>query len=116
MMLYIGPDSMMPTWKDWKDFVAHNKWFFGKGEKPQFDRWTYWEKFDYFAVFWGVAVIGGTGLLLWYPAFFTRFVPRCVVNVATSIQSEELSMQSASAGARESRGASNSSHENVLHR
>jgi hypothetical protein len=36
-----GPDSMMPTWQDWKDFVAHNKWFFGKGPKPQFDRWTY---------------------------------------------------------------------------
>jgi hypothetical protein len=57
-----GPDSMMPTWKDWKDFVAHNKWFFGKGDRPQFDRWTYWEKFDYFAVFWGVAIIG-TSLL-----------------------------------------------------
>ncbi|MDD1649709.1 MAG: cytochrome c3 family protein, partial [Methylococcaceae bacterium] len=52
-----GPDSMMPTLQDWRDFVGHNKWFFGKGPKPQFDRWTYWEKFDYFAVFWGVAII-----------------------------------------------------------
>jgi hypothetical protein len=22
------------------------------------DRWAYWEKFDYLAVFWGVAMIG----------------------------------------------------------
>ena len=29
-----GPDSMMPTVQDWKDFVAHNKWFFGKGPTP----------------------------------------------------------------------------------
>jgi cytochrome b subunit of formate dehydrogenase len=84
-----GPDSMLPTWQDWKDFVAHNKWFFGKGEKPQFDRWTYWEKFDYFAVFWGVAIIGTSGLIMWYPAFFTRFLPGWIINVALIIHSDE---------------------------
>ncbi len=84
-----GPDSMMPTVKDWKDFVAHNKWFFGKGEKPTFDRWTYWEKFDYFAVFWGVAIIGSSGLILWFPAFFTRFMPGWVINIAHIIHSDE---------------------------
>ena len=55
---------MVPSLQDWRDFIAHQKWFFGHGPKPQFDRWTYWEKFDYFAVFWGVAVIGLSGLLL----------------------------------------------------
>ncbi len=84
-----GPDSMLPTWKDWTDFVAHNKWFFGQGEKPQFDRWTYWEKFDYFAVFWGVAIIGTSGLILWFPAFFTRFMPGWVINIAHIIHSDE---------------------------
>jgi cytochrome b subunit of formate dehydrogenase len=84
-----GPDSMMPTWKDWTDFVAHNKWFFGKGEKPSFDRWTYWEKFDYFAVFWGVFIIGSSGLILWFPAFFTQFMPGWSINVAHIIHSDE---------------------------
>jgi cytochrome b subunit of formate dehydrogenase len=84
-----GPDSMMPTWKDWTDFVAHNKWFFGKGEKPSFDRWTYWEKFDYFAVFWGVFIIGSSGLILWFPAFFTQFMPGWTINVAHIIHSDE---------------------------
>jgi cytochrome b subunit of formate dehydrogenase len=84
-----GPDSMMPSWKDWTDFVAHNKWFFGKGEKPQFDRWTYWEKFDYFAVFWGVAIIGSSGLILWFPVFFTQWLPGWVINVAMIIHSDE---------------------------
>ena len=84
-----GPDSMLPSWKDWTDFVAHNKWFFGKGAKPQFDRWTYWEKFDYFAVFWGVAIIGSSGLILWFPAFFTRFLPGWVINIAQIIHSDE---------------------------
>jgi cytochrome b subunit of formate dehydrogenase len=84
-----GPDSMLPTWKDWKDFVAHNKWFFGKGGKPQFDRWTYWEKFDYFAVFWGVAIIGTSGLIMWFPEFFTKFLPGWVINIALIIHSDE---------------------------
>jgi cytochrome b subunit of formate dehydrogenase len=84
-----GPDSMMPTWQDWRDFVAHNKWFFGKGEKPQFDRWTYWEKFDYFAVFWGVAIIGSSGLILWFPETFTRHLPGWIINIAHIIHSDE---------------------------
>ncbi len=84
-----GPDSMMPTLQDWRDFLAHNKWFFGKGPKPQFDRWTYWEKFDYFAVFWGVFIIGLSGLVMWFPEFFTRFLPGWIINVALIIHSDE---------------------------
>jgi cytochrome b subunit of formate dehydrogenase len=84
-----GPDSMIPTFQDWRDFVAHNKWFFGRGPKPDFDRWTYWEKFDYFAVFWGVFIIGTSGLIMWYPEFFTRFLPGWSINIALIIHSDE---------------------------
>jgi cytochrome b subunit of formate dehydrogenase len=84
-----GPDSMVPTMQDWRDLVAHNKWFFGKGPKPHFDRWTYWEKFDYFAVFWGVAIIGASGLIMWFPEFFTRFLPGWIINIALLLHSDE---------------------------
>jgi cytochrome b subunit of formate dehydrogenase len=84
-----GPDSMVPTLHDWTDFVAHNKWFFGKGEKPQFDRWTYWEKFDYFAVFWGVFIIGFSGLVMWFPECFTRILPGWIINIALLVHSDE---------------------------
>jgi cytochrome b subunit of formate dehydrogenase len=84
-----GPDSMIPNIQDWRDLVAHNKWFFGKGPKPGFDRWTYWEKFDYFAVFWGVAIIGASGMLMWFPTFFTKFLPGWVLNIALIIHSDE---------------------------
>ena len=84
-----GPDSMMPTLQDWRDFVAHQKWFFGKGPRPQFDRWTYWEKFDYLAVFWGVAAIGASGLAMWASLFTTRFLPGWVINIALIIHSDE---------------------------
>ncbi len=39
-----GPDSLMPNWQDFKRYESTFKWFFGMGERPQFDRWTYWEK------------------------------------------------------------------------
>jgi cytochrome b subunit of formate dehydrogenase len=84
-----GPDSMLPSKQDWHDFIAHQKWFFGKGEKPQFDRWTYWEKFDYLAVFWGVFIIGLSGLIMWFPMFFTKFLPGCAINVALLVHSDE---------------------------
>ncbi len=84
-----GPDSMVPTMQDFRDFVAHQKWFFGKGPKPQFDRWTYWEKFDYFAVFWGIFAIGISGLILWFPEFFSRFLPGWMINVAIIVHSDE---------------------------
>lgn len=87
--ILFGPDSMMPTWQDWKDFVNHNKWFFGKGDKPQFDRWTYWEKFDYFAVFWGVFIIGSSGLVMWFPETITRLLPGWVINISLLIHSDE---------------------------
>jgi cytochrome b subunit of formate dehydrogenase len=87
--IMFGPDSMLLTLQDWRDFVAHQKWFFGKGPRPQFDRWTYWEKFDYFGVFWGVFVIGASGLIMWYPVFFTRFLPGWIINIALVVHSDE---------------------------
>jgi cytochrome b subunit of formate dehydrogenase len=75
--------------QDVKDFVATIKWFLGKGERPAYGRWTYWEKFDYLAVFWGVAIIGASGLMLWFPEFFTQILPGWLINVATIIHSDE---------------------------
>jgi cytochrome b subunit of formate dehydrogenase len=69
--------------------VGNIKWFLGKGPRPHYGRWTYWEKFDYFAVFWGIFVIGISGLMLWFSEFFTRFIPGAALNVATIIHSDE---------------------------
>jgi cytochrome b subunit of formate dehydrogenase len=84
-----GPDSMVFNRKDLRDLIGNFKWFVGRGPRPVYGRWTYWEKFDYFAVFWGIAVIGSTGLMLWFPEFFTRFIPGWFLNVATIIHSDE---------------------------
>ena len=84
-----GEESMMFNRRDLTEFWGSMKWFLKKGPRPRYGRWTYWEKFDYFAVFWGVAVIGMTGLILWFPTVFTRIMPGWAVNVATTIHSDE---------------------------
>jgi cytochrome b subunit of formate dehydrogenase len=84
-----GPDSLMPNRQDWRQFKAMVKWFFGKGKPPQFDRWTYWEKFDFIAIFWGMFTIGGSGLTLWAPGLASYIYPGWVFNIASIIHSEE---------------------------
>jgi cytochrome b subunit of formate dehydrogenase len=84
-----GYDSLVPQPRDIKQFFQHVGFFIGVAERPTFGRFTYWEKFDYMAVFWGVAVIGASGLTLWFPEFFTQFMPGWAINAAMIIHSEE---------------------------
>ena len=87
--MFWGPNSMTPQPKDLQDFVGNLKYFLYLGERPQGDRWTYFEKFDYLAVFWGVAIIGVSGLFLWFPGFFTQFLPGWTLNAAHVVHSDE---------------------------
>jgi len=84
-----GAGGMLPGRRDLEEFWQSVKWFAGRGPRPRYGRWTYWEKFDYFAVFWGVAMIGSTGLVLWFPTVFTKLLPGIFINIATIIHSDE---------------------------
>jgi cytochrome b subunit of formate dehydrogenase len=86
---WFGPDSMLPNWKDLDDVIGMFKWFFGKGPRPQFERWAYFEKFDYWAVFWGVNIIGWSGLMLALPHITGQYLPGWVFNVGTLVHGEE---------------------------
>lgn len=89
LSLLWGPTSMVPQPRDLIDLVGHVQWFLGHGGRPRFDRYTYWEKFDYWAVFWGMGIIGLSGLMLWFPTVFARLVPGWVFNVAMLVHGEE---------------------------
>jgi cytochrome b subunit of formate dehydrogenase len=87
--IFWGPTSMVANWKDVKDLIAHLRWFVGLGKRPQFDRYAYWEKFDYWAVFWGMIVIGFSGYAMWFAPFFAHFLPGWALNAVLVIHSEE---------------------------
>jgi cytochrome b subunit of formate dehydrogenase len=87
--VFWGPNSMIPNWKDVKDLFGHLRWFVGLGPRPNFDRYAYWEKFDYWAVFWGMVVIGFSGYAMWFAPLFARFLPGWALNAVLVIHSEE---------------------------
>ena len=89
-----GPDSLCPRWKDIQDIIGTIRWFLNKGPQPQYDRWTYWEKFDFLAVFWGMFAIGLSGLMLWFPEYFAIFLPGWIFNIATIVHSDEALLAS----------------------
>jgi len=79
---WFGPDSLLPRRQDWEDVKGQFRWYFGMGEQPRFGRWTYWEKFDYWAVYWGAFIIGLSGLLLWFSDAVGTVLPGWVFNLA----------------------------------
>ena len=87
--IFWGATSMVANWKDVKDLFGHIRWFLGLGPKPKFDRYAYWEKFDYWAVFWGMIVIGFSGYAMWFAPFFAHFLPGWALNAVLVIHSEE---------------------------
>ena len=87
--IFWGPNSMVPQLKDLQDLYAHVRWFLWRGPRPKFDRFAYWEKFDYWAVFWGMAIIGISGYAMWFAPFVAKFVPGSWLNIALLIHGEE---------------------------
>jgi cytochrome b subunit of formate dehydrogenase len=87
--IFWGPSSMVPQPRDFRDLFAHLRWFLWLGPRPKFDHFAYWEKFDYWAVFWGMAIIGFSGYAMWFPRLFARFFPGSALNVLLLLHGEE---------------------------
>jgi cytochrome b subunit of formate dehydrogenase len=86
---FFGPDSFVPNMKDLDDIIGMFKWFLGQAPRPAIERWAYWEKFDYWAVFWGMAIIGGSGMTLAFPAVVASVLPGWLFNIAMVVHGEE---------------------------
>jgi cytochrome b subunit of formate dehydrogenase len=86
---FFGPTSLVPNLDDLNDAIAMFRWFFGLAPRPELDRFSYWEKFDYWAPFWGMTIIGLSGLVMWFPVQAASFLPGWAFNVAQIVHGEE---------------------------
>jgi cytochrome b subunit of formate dehydrogenase len=90
--IFWGPTSMVPQPRDVVQFWQQMRWFFGRAPYPKYDQFTYWEKFDYWAVLWGTALMGAAGLILWFPEAASHILPGWMFNVALFVHGAEAAL------------------------
>lgn len=68
--------DIFPTLQDIKDAIMALLYNLGlRKEHPQMGRYTFAEKAEYWALVWGLLVMGLTGFLMWNPITATRYLP-----------------------------------------
>ena len=84
------PIKMVPSPQDFRNFYQEIGYFLGlRKERPLIDRFNWKEKFDYWAIFWGMPVMAGSGFILMYPVWVTKLLPGWVVPTALVAHSDE---------------------------
>jgi cytochrome b subunit of formate dehydrogenase len=82
--------EMTPRLKDLSDLGGNLLYYLGlRRQRPKFGKFTYYEKFDYWAIFWGVPIMAGTGLILWFPEIAARVLPGGLITLAFIAHSDE---------------------------
>lgn len=82
------PLCMQP--KDMKEMLGLLLYLVGlKKHKPTAGRFTAEEKFEYFGVFWGTMLLGVTGLLMWFNAYTSRWIPGRFLTISNLVHSFE---------------------------
>jgi formate dehydrogenase subunit gamma len=81
---------LVPNLKDARDILGLLKYLlFLTPERPKGAKWTWKEKFDYWAPFWGMLIIGTSGLILWNEGLSARLFTGQVINYALIAHSDE---------------------------
>ena len=84
----LGPHSLFPRIGDFRQFGAMLQWLAGRGSRPALDRWSYREKFDYWALAVTAGLLACSGLILWFPTFFAKFLSGYWFNIAMVVHSD----------------------------
>ena len=78
--------QLAPKRVDFLHFYENMRYHLGLTlSQPHFDRFSYIEKVEYWALVWGTAVMALTGFVLWFPALATRVMPSWAVKVAETV-------------------------------
>jgi cytochrome b subunit of formate dehydrogenase len=78
--------DFLPTPKDATDAIGTMLFYLGlRREKPEFRRFNYAEKAEYWALVWGLFVMAGTGIMLWAKVSVGHLLARWWLDIATAI-------------------------------
>ena len=78
--------AMLPKWKDMTDLMDVLRYNLGRTkQEPQFGKFNYAEKMEYWAFLWGTAVMAVSGFLLWFNNFALGHFPKWITDAATAV-------------------------------
>jgi formate dehydrogenase gamma subunit len=78
--------AMLPVPKDATSILQVFRYNLGLTDKqPQFARFNYAEKIEYWALLWGAIVMAVSGCLLWFNNFSLQHFPKWVTDAATAV-------------------------------
>jgi cytochrome b subunit of formate dehydrogenase len=78
--------DLAPRPKDAFDALGTMRYYLGlSSERPKFGRFNYAEKAEYWALVWGTALMGVTGVMMWAKVWVGNLLARWWVDVATAI-------------------------------
>ena len=78
--------DLAPSPNDGFDVLRAMRYYLGlSDQKPTFGRFSYAEKAEYWALVWGTALMGVTGIMLWAKVWVGNLLARWTVDVATAI-------------------------------
>ncbi|MFC1874001.1 formate dehydrogenase subunit gamma [Chloroflexota bacterium] len=84
------PIRMVPNLQDLRNLIQELGYYLGlRRERPMVDRFNWKEKFDYWAIFWGIPIMFISGAILMFPVFTTSFLPGWIVPAALVAHSDE---------------------------
>lgn len=85
-----GPLTMVPNRRDFTDAIGTLKYYLGlQKHHPQYDRYDYRQKFEYWGMVMGSLVMVATGLMLLYPTTAASFLPGQFIPAAKVAHSNE---------------------------
>jgi formate dehydrogenase gamma subunit len=84
------PGDLLPTWQDVRDAWQMIQYLlFLLKDKPKYRRYNFEQKVTYWFIFFGVLLMGISGLIIWFPLEFTRFLPGGIVPASKLMHSTE---------------------------
>ena len=82
--------SMFFSFQDFRDLWNMLRYSLGFiSQRPQFDRYDYRQKFEYWGIVFGALIMIGTGVALWFPTYVTKWLPGELVPAAKEMHSGE---------------------------
>ena len=98
LLYYILGERDIPFWKrdvipqkkDFTDFYKHLKYILRlSDEMPSMGRFTWYHKFDYLGAFWGLVIMGASGIIMWNFEIFLQYIPLAAIETIWVVHGEE---------------------------